>query len=72
METLEEILATLPEGYGFCIRDDDEHGYMANVTTPDWTNDEGIIGRHFFPVFGGNLHAALKEAISLAVAARLN
>lgn len=67
-ETLDSILATIPEGYGFCIRDDDEYGYMANITTPDFVNDPDIDAskKQSFPVWNKSLHEALRQSIAKA------
>lgn len=68
-KTLEEILATVPSGHGFCIRNDEEFGFMANITTPDFNNDVfADRRRECFPIFHKSLHTALRKSIALAKA----
>lgn len=72
MKTLEEILATIPEGYGFCVRDDKECGFMANITTPDFENSPGAVERRqSFPRYGRDLCETLERSIADAKAAML-
>jgi hypothetical protein len=65
--TIEELIKIIPEGYGFCLRDDTEKGFMANVYFKEgWNNEIAIEGKDYFPVFGNDLNKALEEAVAKA------
>jgi len=70
MKTLEEVIATVPQGYGWCLRNDDRRGFMGNVTTPDFENSAGAEERReCFPSYAKTPQEALAKAIAQAKAA---
>ena len=72
MKTIEELIKIIPEGFGFCIRDDADKGFMANIYRIEgWNNETAIEGRDFFPVFGSNLNDALEAAVLKARSAMI-
>ena len=69
MKTLEEVIAMVPEGYGWCLRNDEKLGFMGNVTTPDFENSPGAYERRqCFPVYAGTPQEALEMSIEQAKA----
>lgn len=72
MKTLEEIISMVPEGYGWLLRNDDEKGYLANITTSEFVNDPALCAPetdHFY-TYANTPQEALEKSVTRAISSR--